>query len=542
MIAGCLLFVAATAQADTRDPNPGPYAQALSRQGFAPTGQGGLELLARLAPVDQQGEQVALWIGQLGDRDFFLREAAMRRLADLPVLPLAPLQLAAESDDAETRWRARRLLDNGQAATSQLLLAALTVIAGDPLPQAVEPVLRIVPLCRQSHLVAAAHQALLACSDTSDLPRLRRALASSTTSIRIAAAVVMAQLLEPDQVNELYPLLTNNDEPLALGVAQALGDIGDRQALPALVRLLDAEDRQVRADSAAMLQGLSGRQFGYAAYDLPTKRAASVAAWQRWIADESATANLRFPAPRDTSGRGELRGNTLISTGTLGRVAELTPTGETAWEYELAAWSAEKLPSGNVLIASYNSNRIVEVDQAGATIWQYPDQGAELPRINPMTAKPLAGGNILVADFTGRQVVEINRAGRVVWKHDAGYDCFDADRLPNGNTIFGCPNLVREVTPDHRVVREWTIEGRLNGFHALADGRLLVANYGQNKIQQLSPEGEVMWELNESQPCDVFQLPDGALLVSTATRIIQISPDRQEVRELSKAKYGSARR
>ena len=120
--------------------------------------------------------------------------------------------------------------------------------------------------------------------------------------------------------------------------------------------------------------------------------------------------------------------------------------------------------------------------------------------------------------------------------------CFDADRLPNGNTIFGCPNLVREVTPDGKTVRQWDIKGRLNGFQTQPDGNVLVANYGQSKVYELNPAGETVWEFEEPQPCDAFRLPNGNMLISTAKRIIEIDPDKKVIRELTKARYGSARR
>jgi hypothetical protein len=159
-----------------------------------------------------------------------------------------------------------------------------------------------------------------------------------------------------------------------------------------------------------------------------------------------------------------------------------------------------------------------------------------------MTAKPLANGNFLISDFNGKRVVEMARDKSIVWEQPTEQECFDSDRLPNGNTIFGCPNLVREVTPEHELVREWKIEGRLNGFQALPSGNILVANYGAGEVYELTPDGRRVWSFKEPSPCDVFRLPEGSTLISTGARIIEIGPDDKLIRVICDAQYGSARR
>jgi hypothetical protein len=283
---------------------------------------------------------------------------------------------------------------------------------------------------------------------------------------------------------------------------------------------------------------LTGEGLDFAAYYDAEKRAAAILRWQQWLADKGDTAKLTFPVQRNRSARGSLNGNTLLATGSARRVFETNPAGETLWSHEIDSWSAEKLPSGNVLIASYSENKVVEVDAKGSVVWS-------MESISAMTAKPLHGGNFLIADFSGRRAVEVAPEGkRTVWEHATPAECFDADRLSNGNTIFGCPNLVQEVTPAHEVVREWVIPGRLNGFQALPNGNIIVANYGTNKVYEMTPgpDSKTIWELDEPQPCDVFLLPDGSMLVSTAARIIEVGPDRKTIREICKAQYGSARR
>ena len=427
------------------------------------------------------------------------------------------------------------IIEHSESHTANVLFAALTVVSIDVAPGATSAVLESLPLCRQDYLLDAAHAALKQCAGPNDVELLRTKLAAPDPDSRAAAAVALAQVFTGDSLQELYPVLEDANETVALSVARTLADIGDRRSLPALVRLLESAESSIRAESALVLQGLTGQQMGFTSYGTPEERSAAVSAWRDWVKTESATAELTFPVYRQRSARDSLRGHTLVSTGSLGEIVEMDASGKTVWSYSIDAWSAEKLVNGNVLIGSYSKKKVLEIDKVGQIVWQFDGAAA-------MTAKPLLNGNILVADFSGRRVIEINRKKSIVWEHKTPNECFDADRLANGNTIFGCPNLVREVTPEGKTVREWEIKGRLNGFQALPNGNILVANYGENKVYELTPTGETVWTLSEPRPCDVFRARDGMLLVATASRIVEFGPDKKLVRELKKAAYGSVRR
>ncbi len=355
-----------------------------------------------------------------------------------------------------------------------------------------------------------------------------------TTARRRRGRAVRAVTAE-DERNTLYPLLADKSNRVALEVARSLADVGDRRSLAALVGLLNADDNLIRTDAVVTLRGLTGQFMGYAAYDDADKRYEAIKKWNTWVTAAGPDAELKFPVARHTGARGDLGGHTLVATGTKGAVREFDAGGKEVWTYPIGSWSVEKLRSGNVLIGSYNANKVVEVEPGtGKVVWEYPD-------INAMTAKPLANGNVLVADFSGKRVIEISRDKKIVWETATGQECFDCDRLANGNTIFGCPNYVREVTHDGKLVREWKIDGRLNGFQALPSGNILVANFGRSEVVELTPEGKQVWRFAEPNPCDVFRVPSGNTLISTQQRIIEIGPDDKLVKEICPAHYGSAR-
>ncbi|MFO0820149.1 MAG: hypothetical protein U1A77_19520 [Pirellulales bacterium] len=232
--------------------------------------------------------------------------------------------------------------------------------------------------------------------------------------------------------------------------------------------------------------------------------------------------------------RATLGEHTLVATGTRGVTLEIDAAGVTRWRLPYRAWSAERRSNGLTLLASLDEQRIVEVDTAGQVLWMHS--------LAATRAKPLAGGRVLAVDYPAGQVVELLRDQSVAWRYQAPDPCFDAERLPSGHTLVACANLVQEVSPLGEVVWQWQVRGRLNGLQALASGHLLVANYGANEVAELDDAGAVVWKISEPQPSDAFRLPSGHTLVTTAQRVVEFDSGGKEVRVLTTAKYGSARR
>ncbi len=536
-IALALACAATAVIADDATDNPrlALYRANMAEGGLEPTGAGALSYFRELQPEGHQRERIDRLVRQLGHDEFSIRESATQLLLRLNVTPIESLVRAQDSDDPEVAWRARLILQSSEGRSAQLMLAALKVLSADRPPDTTAVLMDVVPLCRDAFLTRAAHETLRACATSDDVPLLRRHLQSESALRRTAAAIALVEVLPDDGRGELYALLDDADESVSLTLARTLADKGDRRSLAPLVRLLESPQAPVRTEAAFVLRSLTGQQLGFVPYQEDSLRAAPVAAWKKWLAEEGTTAPLAFPLRSRSIARGSLFGNTLISTGSRGRVFEQDAAGKIVWSYDLAAWSAEKLLNGNVLIGSYNVRKVVEVDAAGNVVWEMPD-------ISAMRAKPLENGNFLIADFGGNRAIEVNRDKKVVWQYATPDECFDVERLANGNTLVGCPNLIREVSPDGETVNEIKVDGRLNGMQALDTGNILVANYGTSKVYELTPSGEVVWQFAEPHPCDVFQLPDGSLLIATASRIIELGVDHTTVRQIGEAQYGSARR
>ncbi|WP_183579738.1 PQQ-binding-like beta-propeller repeat protein [Mucilaginibacter sp. X5P1] len=93
------------------------------------------------------------------------------------------------------------------------------------------------------------------------------------------------------------------------------------------------------------------------------------------------------------------------------------------------------LSNGNILAAHLDSNQVSEYDPSGKTVWSFKVQ-------YPWSASRLANGNTLISNFHNT-VSEVDPQGKLVWQLNQSdipniklYIIQDAERLPNGNTVF----------------------------------------------------------------------------------------------------------
>ena len=518
-----------------------PYAATLKELEITPDAGGIGKFLRGLHPSPATLKRAEVLIRQLGSAVWRQRDSATRELLRMPAIPAEMLREAARDPDIEIRSRAQHILDRRTTRMDQVLHAVFGTIAARKLGGLAPGVLKAIPLCADEYLVAAARKALGATARAQDADLLRRALEGKNVQVRIAAAGVMAKLLGPRSPREVYPLLTDREPRVALAAARGLADCGDRKSLEALSRPLSAEKVRVRAQSAATLRALTGKNFGYVPYGKPADRAEAAAAWKKWIDAQGATAELHFPLKALPSGVGDLHGNTLIAYGYKNKVEELNPAGKVVWSCSArGAWAAEKLPNGNVLIAAYNHNKVQEIDRKGKVVWEFA--------ANCLNAKPLANGNVLVADYRGKRAVEVTRAKKIVWTYQAKNNCTDVQRLPGGNTLVASLNSVEEVTPAGKVVWSWTAPGQIFGARRLENGNTLIAvlrivrgGVGTGGVMELAPTKKVVWQY-PTAAVDAFRLPNGNTLVTTSNKVLEVTPAKKVVWERAGLSYGSARR
>lgn len=508
-----------------------PYAGVLKEHGVEPTLAGVRGYLQSLVPSDeerrQRGARAEALIAQLSDSRFKRREQAMRKLVAMSGLPREKVAAAVESKDPEVRWRCEQVLK----LTSR----------PDPLPEAVcrtiallrikgaAPVLiEAMPQLGPPHVRRAAEQALVATARREDGPLLRKAMRHDQLPLKTAAIAAYAAALGEEGREQLRPLLKAERAPVRLAAARALANRGDRAALPVLLRLLEANDVEIRAQSVAVLRGLTGQQFGYLAYDDKTQREA-VQRWKIWLDEDGQTARLTFPL----TGLDDraVMGHTLVLIYRKSKAVEFNAAGEIIWEKDGldVPWAVERLPNGNTLVGSYRGKWVAEFDRRGEQVWRVDGLPGGVFGVDR-----LANGNTLLGCHKSKKVIEVDRAGKIVWEATCDGQPMGVQRLANGNTLVALHvgRKVVELDRTGKVVWEVAGLGIPRTAQRLPNGNTLVGDSGKDRVVEFDRRGEEVW--SHDTPSNVYEarrLTNGNTMISDGRAVYIIDRDGNRVWE-----------
>ncbi|MCP4251503.1 MAG: PQQ-binding-like beta-propeller repeat protein [bacterium] len=205
--------------------------------------------------------------------------------------------------------------------------------------------------------------------------------------------------------------------------------------------------------------------------------------------------------------------------------------------------------------------RIIEVDMQGNVVWEYviPDHLKEY-RDPGMDVEVLSDERILFV-LPRHGIYEIERDVTVVWSHLDDRISHDADRLPDGNTIYvwGGPDQkddaqVKEVTPEGELVWSWYAKDwfdeapyadvyrdgwtHTNAVTRLPSGNTVISLRNFNLTVEVDREGEPVWSydwstLGGDDPHEPETLPDDHLLIClqhvTPHQVVEIDRATGEV-------------
>lgn len=509
----------------------------LKSAGYEPTLDGAASYLKGLQSNEEARKRTQSLLRELGADNYAAREAAMEQLAAFPQVDLVLLRQQVASEDAEIRWRVRKILAKREFRDSALLSAALTKLEQDGDRQFYELAWNAAPLA-SDRICLGNLTRFLSSAYKGEVEVLERRSRADDPLTRVVAIETIRLICTPsDAAEKVGPLINDADPRVVLSVARVLADVGDRRSLKALVDVTGSGNADAASAAVWTLESITGQTVPS---ELVAEQdpAAVAQFWSKWCDENGATASLAFPVGRGFTARGGLGGGMLYSTGSAGKIVQLDRSGAKIWEYDMPAWSAEKLRSGNVLIASFDKAEVREVRMDNSVVWRWARPGSR-----PIRAKPLPNGNVLVADYDGRRVVELGEGQREVWEASLGNEnCFDAERLENGNTLVATPSSLIEFRPSGERVRTWPMAGRINSLQVLPSGNFLVANHGLSAVMEINRQGDILWEYAEQGASEAFQTEDGHYLITSDRRCIELSPDRTRVRVLHPAMYGSARR
>ncbi len=524
--------VAAGTEADIEQ-----YKKLLQEKGIATTAVGITRHLHEISPTPAMINNIDSLIQQLGAESYKDRRAAQKKLEAMGHLAEAKVRAAAKSKDPEIRARASRLIRSYSNYEANAVLHACVVALGDleAGSAGVAALLKAAPLYSRPYLARAAEEALQKLAGPEDAATLTAAARDLKSPARYLAVVALGGLLGGEKSSALHPFLQDADPRMVLAAARAVANVGDRQAIPALLRLMQHDKVSIRHQSFALLQQFTRTTIYYSAHANSRERAEALRHWQRWYEQKGKTAKLHFPV-NPGFGMGYLNGHTLIALGNgNGGVVELDRRKKEVWRYPFRdCWTAEKLANGNYLIGSHSQEKLVEVTRDKKVVWEYPTKA--------MGAVQLGNGNVLAATHTSHTVIEIRKRDKqIVWQYNAGADCYKARRLPNGNTLVAGQRFIREVTPRKTVAWEYNEGTYFYSIQPLPGGNIVTVDHS-GSIFELNRAKKRVWELQHRSSTGAFKLSNGNVLVAFSGNIKEFTRKGKEVWTYSGNQYGYAHR
>lgn len=532
---------AVKAEADTDEPKSTPadsrplYERTLAELKIEITAEGLRDYLVSLHPTDETRRELGALIERLGHESYTEREAAMDQIRRRLATAMDILRGAIAHKDPEVRWRAKRLLDEAAQRGESTLYAVYQAIEKQKIHGLAEPILASVPLCTRDATRTAARRALVATARRDDVDIYRSHLAHKDAQVRVAAVEALGAIDKPLAVKGTLPLLEDENAHVRMAVARLLASASERRSLEALVSLLDTDEITVRAEAGRILKAITGKNFGYVAYDRDEARAEAITRWRQWIAGEGATADLLSLESVKT----EL-GRILICSFGQQKIMEydLTarPPAKPLWEIQTRGkqpWAVAGAPDGSRMIGIYTQRTVMLYgpgDEGSVLQWE----SEALPG-GPMGLCRLDDGQALVACSDADLIVKLNAEGKIVRRWSVSGRPVDVQQLPSGNMLVTLQNAhkVVEIDPDGKVTWNTTVAMQ-NPFSAqrLENGNTLIAALSSSKVLEVNPEGnQEVWSLDGIvTPYQALRLENGNTLVAdqTGVREYEVDPETKK--------------
>lgn len=514
---------------------------ALKQAGLSPDdGPKLVDYLKRRTVSDADRGKIQGLIGRFRADGFDDRIAAAAEVERYGPAAIGPLKGVESDPDPEVAYRAGQLLARLSKVPHQAVAAAAVrgVVRLKP-AGATATLLGFLPLADSDQLADEIRDALVPLAVAGDKPdpAVLAALTDASAARRGAAYAALAEggpgkgrARTPLAADQLVAAVRKEDDPDARfrGLWALSRTARGKEFVPDLIALTPTLPRGRLWQVEDLLLQLAGEhppggRFGKGEDALAKARDA----WAGWWAKAGPAADLATlpDAPR-VQGVLDLVEHELNGFGT-GRVSSVGPDGRERWQFPSRQGNELRVGAGGRVLAIEGSNQVVERDPTGRTV--------HTQTVNqPVAVRPLAGGGTLVI---GRPVaIEYDAQWQQVWAITRPGDIMGGCRLPNGDTLLVThaqqgANLLqldgkgKEVGKPPAVGRLRSDQQTYVTLDPVGDDRVLLTEPGQVGEYDLKT-GKLVWKYAVPMPTSAQRLHNGNTLIAVynANRVIEVDP------------------
>lgn len=466
------------------------YQQTLEKFGVSGDVTGAHQFLDSLLPnADTKSEIERLILG-LSSPTYRQREAAEKKLIARGPAALEQLRFASVNGDTETRSRSLRCIESIEITHQQLVVAAIEILKLDPAtpPGANERLSTVFRLLRtrkqiRNELIQAPRKFV----DETCQQQLKDGLNDSDLDIQIASVLALPHGFNDKQLQDFVYLLDDQDARLALVAIETIGFLAPDKATKLLIDSLSHHDQSVRRSSVSILRTISAEYFSYRADDPVKSRRPAIRKWKAWFDDHSPIAASHYEKLVSVDAAPPI--GFLVSVANT-MVCYFDINGKQLWNHRVALYDAQQIDDDRIIVAERNRHLVRVIDRNGET-------QLRIERIDsPSDVEMLDNGNVLALSGTGKLYEFAD--GKLLKTFTGMNNPFDADRLPNGDTIVADSGNNRLVIYDPHGRTTWELGGLPfpNNVHRLPDGRILYTTYTTGNVVMLSGNGDLLWRRN----------------------------------------------
>ena len=492
---------------------------------------------------DDQMTAIGSAIKRMGDEKYRERERATTDVVAFGAAALGPLKTAiATEPDAEIVYRseeARRKIETVSQAS--VAISAAKQLAKLKPADAVPTLLAFLPAADNETVADQLRTTLvaLAIRDGKPEPTLVAALTDTNTVRRSAAATALIEGgRTPETLVKVKAMIAaeKDIEAKFTAASSLFTSAKDRDAIPILIDSIPLVARGRVWQVEDLLLQLAGEsapkaKFGKAKESLDLYRDE----WQKWWKEKGAKIDLaKFEYKPRTDGtilfcelniNGYGQGNVVVLGPNLKEKVKLTGLGQPI--------DAVSLPGNRIAVAEQSTSRV--------TIRDYSNEILTTIQVNqPLGLQLLPNGKLFVAQRNG--ATEFDLEGKKGWNYDRpgnNHDVAGCRRLPNGETILFVnsdqKNNCLRIDKDGKEIGKPFSLGQpyyQPAIEGASNDEFFVTDY--NKITKYSlKENKVVWSHNVSGVTSLQKLPNGNLLyvLQNTNKIVELTPEKEEVWE-----------